>query len=126
MEKTIFDYINAVLFTKKKQEINTEDNIYNLYMLTRWISMYSPELCYYANETINKHTYKLFDNKQDQFDYILNILPKCPYKKISYIKKISKNTKAEKKDNVNKYIKDYAKNYEISEREIEMYLSATK
>ena len=53
MEKTIFDYINSILFSKKKIDINIEDNSFILYLFNRWASMYSPELCYYVNEVLN-------------------------------------------------------------------------
>ena len=127
MGKTIFDYINSILYSKKKFDINIEDKSFNLYMLNRWISMYSPELCYYINETSNKKIYDILPNITSQFNYLFNILPKLPYKKINYLKKsqIKKENNSKKNDNY-KYVKDYADNFELSQREIEMYLDMSK
>ena len=59
----IFQYINSLLFSKKKIDINCDDESqFNLFMVNRWTSMYSKELNEYVNETTNKY-WNLFDDK---------------------------------------------------------------
>lgn len=125
MEKTIFDYINSILFSKKKIDINIEDNSFILYLFNRWASMYSPELCYYVNEVLNKRIYNLFPTIVEQYNYVYNVIPKLKYNKINYIKKSIKQEKKPKLNEIN-LIKEYANNYELSQREIEMYLNMSK
>ena len=79
----IFDYIRSILFTKKKIEINNEENTFNLFLINRWISMYSPEMCFYINEIANKNLLKIFSSIQ-QYNYLFNIIYKMPYKKMNY------------------------------------------
>ena len=125
MEKTIFDYINSILFSKKKIDINIEDNSFILYLFNRWVSMSSPELCYYVNEVLNKRIYNLFPTIVEQYNYVYNVIPKLKYNKINYIKKPIKQEKKPKLNEIN-LIKEYANNYELSQREIEMYLNMSK
>ena len=92
---TIFDYLNSILYTKKKLELNCdEESQFNSFMCNRWISFYSPELCSFINETGNKHI-TLFLTKQEQYDYYSNVLPQLKFKKINYIKKVKKEDKTE-------------------------------
>lgn len=92
---TIFDYLNSILYTKRKIELNCdEESQFNSFMCNRWISFYSPELCSFINETGNKHV-TLFQSKQEQFDYYFNLLPTLKFKKINYIKKVKKEEEKE-------------------------------
>lgn len=112
MEETIFNYIDSIIHNKQKSShINEDETQFNLYMLNRWCSMTNPEIVNLINETGNKYG-KVFDSKQDQYDYIFNIYPKIKKKKIEYIKK----QKESKEENVN--IKYLAESYELSQREI--------
>ena len=117
MEETIFNYIDSVLFTKQKlNKLNEDETQFNLYMLNRWCSMYSPDITQIINETTNRYK-EIFSLKQDQYNYIFNILPKVKKKRIDYIKKVK--TEEEKKDD---NIPIIAKNLEISEREVKEYI----
>ena len=90
---TIFQYLNSILFSKKKIDINCDDESqFNLFMVNRWTSMYSSELANYINETSNKF-WNLFNDKQNQYNYVYNIIPKLRYKKLSYLKKTKKDKK---------------------------------
>ena len=115
MEKTIFDYINSLLYTKKKIDINIEDKSFILYLFNRWVSMYSPELCYYVNETLNKRLYEIFPNINEQYNYAYNILPKMYYKKINYIKKLKSNNDKSKLEKEHNTVKSYADDLELSQ-----------
>ena len=91
---TIFQYINSLLFSKKRIDMNCDDESqFNLFMLNRWTSMYSKELNEYVNETTNKY-WNLFDDKLSQYNYIYCILPKLKFKRLNYLKKIKKEKKS--------------------------------
>jgi hypothetical protein len=90
---TIFQYLNSLLYSKKKIDMNCDDESqFNLFMVNRWTSMYSKELCEYINETSNKF-WNLFDDKGNQYNYLYNLIPKLKYRKINYLKKIKKDKK---------------------------------
>lgn len=117
MEETIFNHIDSVLFTKQKlNKLNEDETQFNLYMLNRWCSMYSPDIARIINETTNKKM-EFLTLKQDQYNYIFNILPKVKKKRINYIKKIKNEENKEEND-----ISSYAKLLEISEREVKEYI----
>ena len=82
---TIFQYLNSILFSKKKIDLNCDDESqFNLIMINRWTSMYSKELIDYVNETTNKPS---------QFNYVYSVFPKLKFKKLNYLKKIKKEKK---------------------------------
>lgn len=117
MEETIFNYIDSVLFNKKRvNNINEGETQFNLFMVNRWCSMYSSDLVKILNETSNVYG-KTFLTKQEQYDFLLNILPKVKKKKINYIKK----NKEEKKEE-NTEIENIAKFSELSKREVNSYI----
>ena len=92
---TIFDNISALLIKKERLEINLEnEKDFSLYMVNRWLSMYSPEIATVLNSTINKW-WSIFATKQEQFDFLFTLLEKSRFKRITYLKK---GTKAKKKE----------------------------
>jgi len=114
---TIFDFINDVLFTKKKNTLQSldDENVFSPYMLNRWISMYSSAMTHDCN-TINKYL-GVFENKRDLFNLFVATFKKVPFKRINYIKKY----KEEKKEECEQ-LDLLAKSYELSKREIKQYL----
>lgn len=117
MDDTIFNYVDSVLFSKKKLNmINEGETQFSLYMLNRWCSMYSPDIAQIINETTNRYT-KAVTLKQDQYEFSYNILPKCKKVKINYLKK--NKVEKEIKENNSKTL---SKNLEISEREVLNYI----
>ena len=114
---TIFDILNDVLFTKKGNTLQNVDDesAFNMFMINRWVSMYSPNLAVVINNTTNR-LHSVFDTKQDYYKYISKVLPKVNRKHIAYIKKVKKDD-TEEIDN----IKILAKRLELSEREIKSY-----
>ena len=114
MDDTIFNFIDSVLFTKKKlNTINEGETQFNLYMLNRWCSMYSSDIAQILNETTNKYG-KLFQTKQEQYDFILNMLPRVKKKRLNYIKKVKEESKKEDTE-----LALIAKAMEMSKRELE-------
>jgi cell division protein FtsX len=118
MEETIFNFIDSVLFNKKKlNTINEGETQFNLYMLNRWSSMYSADIAQIINETTNLYG-KTFSSKQEQYEFALNLLPKVKKKRINYIKK-----NKEEKEELNIEVKLVANAMELSQREILEYIS---
>lgn len=95
---THFDILTSILSTKRELELGVEDEKeFSLYMLNRWISMYSPEKAILINSTINKW-WSIFETKQEQYDFLLNLIGTNKFKKIKYIKKAAKKAKTDKDD----------------------------
>jgi Mg/Co/Ni transporter MgtE len=118
MEETIFNFIDSVLFNKKKlNTINEGETQFNLYMLNRWSSMYSADIAQIINETTNLYG-KTFSSKQEQYEFALNLLPKVKKKRINYIKK-----NKEEKTEPDIQVKFIANAMELSQREILEYIS---
>lgn len=105
---TIFDYINSVLFDKEKVDVTDE---YNPYMLNRWLSMYSPDIAFIINETVNINQPII---EEDNYNYLFNLLPSRRKCRIAYIKKTKE--KVEKADESDVDVK--AKVQELSKREV--------
>lgn len=84
--------------------------------------MYSPEMCYFVNETSNFRIDKIFENKEEIYDFLLNTMPRLKYKKINYIKKPAKKTVSKNEEKELEKIEGFADNIELSQREIKEYL----
>ena len=90
---TIFDYLNSILFSKDKLELNCDDESqFSVFMVNRWSSFYSKEIAEYINQTSNVYT-GIYTSKQEQYDFLYNILPKIKFKRLNYVKKIKKEDK---------------------------------
>jgi hypothetical protein len=93
----LFQYLNGLLFSKKKADMNCDDESqFNMFMVNRWSSMYSKEMNEYVNETTNRY-WNLFNDKQSQYNYIYSVFPKLRFKRLNYIKK-TKKEKVKKED----------------------------
>jgi hypothetical protein len=119
----IFDYLNDILFTKRGNSLQNvdEESNFNMYMLNRWISMYSPNLAIVINSTTN-WMHSVFETKQQYYQFVSKVLPKVNRKRIHYIKKTKKEPTEQQEDN-NKLM---AKRLELSEREIKSYYELLK
>jgi len=76
--------------------------------------MHSPEFANFINETTNKYS-TIFDSRKELFDFYVSTFPKAEFKKINYIKKVTKEKDKKSTSNL------VAKSRELSVREIEMY-----
>ena len=115
----IFDIIGSILVNKKKIELNLDnEGEFNLYMTNRWLSMYSPTVAALLNDTVNKW-WPIFETKQQQYDFLYHLMPKCRFKRIQYIKKNKKEK--ESKDKQEDYSQLAAQGMCISTRELKMY-----
>ena len=114
---TIFDCINDILYTKKGKLIDNidDESALNMYMINRWVSMYSPGLAMVINNTTNWMS-SVFETKHDYYRFVSKVLPRVPRKRIHYIKKTKPET-TEQTDNTALL----AKRLELSEREIKSY-----
>ena len=91
MMNTVFDFIEAIIFTKNKDLIQSTDDEkeFSPFMVNRWVSMYSPEMAHVVNETTNRYS-GVFDSKKELFDFYVSVLPSVDFKRIKYIKKNKK------------------------------------
>ena len=120
---TIFDYLNDILFTKRGNSLQNvdEESGFNVYMLNRWISMYSPPLAIVINNTTN-WMHSVFETKQQYYQFVSKVLPRVNRKRIHYIKKAKNDDPEPATDNT----KLMAKRLELSEREIKSYYELLK
>jgi len=114
---TIFNIINSLFFSKKKIDINLDNETqFSPYMINRWVSMYSDEMLEVINNTSNRYG-SLFNTKEQQYNWYYYLFPKIRFKKIQYIKKNKAAKEEIKEDNLD----TIAKNKEISVRELKLY-----
>ncbi len=116
---TIFNYLNDILFKKTGNLLSNvdEESGFNLYMINRWASMYSANIATVINFTTNRYS-SIFDTKRESYNFLIKMLPKVGFRRINYIKKQSKK----QSDNA-VVIEQLAKTLELSEREINYYVS---
>jgi len=120
---TVFDFLNDIITTKKGNLLDNIDNEnqFNLYMICRWLSMYSPAYAQLINETVNQY-YTVFNTKQEWYDFLVKIIPRGHSRGIRYIKKQKKPPI----DNFKGIVKFLATRFELSQREITQYLESGK
>ena len=111
-----FQIINEVLFFKKEQTPNEDDlKLFAPFLINRYASMYSPELCEYINFMLNENN-KTNLTPMELYKLFHTIMPKLQYKKITYIKKVTKdnNVLTKKEQELQDKIKCIAYNKELS------------
>jgi hypothetical protein len=109
---TIFDYIKDIT-TYKKGNLPLEG--YIPFLINRWLSFVSPQICGAINESVNN-----LGNidKEQHYKLLLKLYPKSKVPFIQYIKKVKEEkTKEDDKTSL------LASNMEMSQREIRQYLS---
>ena len=116
----MFDYLNKILY--KSRTVDTEniaeDSEFQPFMIQRWCSMYSPQINTLLNQTSNR-VWPILNDKTAWFQYLHTIVPRCTFKRISYIKKKKEaSSHAEKKETIQKL----AERLEISSREVSQYV----
>lgn len=84
----IFDFLKGILFTKTPLPAHTveDEKGFDLYMVNRWCSMVDGDSAKIINETTNRFGLVL-GSKQDQYNFLKNVLPKYKFRKIEYIKR---------------------------------------
>jgi hypothetical protein len=83
----MFKAIDYLLFSKRKTELDNEIlEEFTPYMVNRYLSFYDESLVDYTNDTINTYG-NIFKNKEEQFQFYEQIIPKVKKRKINYIKK---------------------------------------
>ena len=118
---TFFNVLNDIVFYKKGDQLNNVDYYgdFSPFLINRWVSMYSPNMCRVINDTMNRY-HSLFEDKSQLYKLYINLLPKQPQKYIRYIKKVKKEESDEGEDD---QIELLAKSVELSKREINMYIA---
>jgi hypothetical protein len=89
----MFNILNDILYKKTGEYLYDTDSMseYSLYMMQRWISMYSNQPVEFLNSTTNI-MYGVLDN-QESYKFLLATLPKYKYSRIAYIKASEKTKK---------------------------------
>lgn len=84
----IFEIIDGIAFSKKKDIFTSPEaeGEYSPFIVNRWISMLDPIGAKIVNLTVNRKN-KLLDTPKDQYQMLMNVLPKFPKQRINYIKK---------------------------------------
>ena len=123
-----FQMINEVLFYKKEQIPNEDDlKLFAPFLINRYASMYSPEMCKYINFMLNENN-KINLTPMELYRLFHTIIPKLRYKKIAYIKKSAKNadTLTKKEQELQDKIKCIAYNKELSIKEVNNLIKFAK
>lgn len=123
-----FQMINEVLFYKKEQIPNEDDlKLFAPFLINRYASMYSPEMCKYINFMLNENN-KINLTPMELYRLFHTIIPKLRYKKIAYIKKSAKNTDTltKKEQELQDKIKCIAYNKELSIKEVNNLIKFAK
>ena len=117
----LFQMINELLFYKKEATINEDDlKLFAPFLVNRYASMYSPQMCEYINFMLNDNNLLLTLQPMELYNLFRIIIPKLKYKKIDYIKKATKEktSLAKKEQEQQDKIKCIAKNREMSISEL--------
>jgi len=113
----LFQYINNILFSKKKNLSSRENCSETLsgFMLNRWCSFYDKQNVAIINDACNKP--HLTEDPDLLTKFLMLFIPKKDYKKLNYIKKI-KSDKDESKQIISKIM-------QIGTRDAEIILKTT-
>lgn len=85
----IFDIIDGIAFSKKQTTTQAEDEkSYQPFLVNRWLSMLDGNAAKIVNETMNR--YGQVFNTEEQYNFLLNVLPRYKKQRINYIKRPSK------------------------------------
>jgi hypothetical protein len=120
---TIFDVIRNLFFKSKlKEDLNIDTlNVFQPYMINRWLSFYGKKQAVFTNDTLNKYS-NLFEDKLAAYKFYEQFIPKCSYKQISYVKK----KKADKESLDSEFIPLIANSLNISQREVKQSMDLYK
>ena len=115
----MFNHLNDILFDKTGNNLSNVDHEsdYNMYMINRWISMYSADTCNVINSTVN-WLHPIFETKQQHYTFLSKILPVYRKKFIQYIKK----NKEQDNNSDDEHINLLSKNLELSKKEVKYLL----
>lgn len=114
----MFNLLNKILFKTKQNIEASEKEEVQLFLIQRWCSMYSAELCNLLNQTSNKH-WPVLQDGNEWIEYLHCVIPRSKYKHIAYIKKKKSPDEVQKtKADVQKI----ANNLELSSRELNIYI----
>lgn len=116
----MFNHLNDIMFHKRGDQLNNVDHEadYNMYMINRWVSMYSADTCQVVNATVN-WLHPVFETKQQHYNFLCKVLPSYRKKYINYIKKHKSDEKqSDEPDNIDLM----SRSVELSRREVKYLL----
>lgn len=116
MSSTIFNYVDSILFDKQHlDDVKYDESQYNSYMVNRWCSMCTTDSAEIINASTNRY-WSVLNQRQDHYDFLLNLMPTQRKKRLAYIKKVKEESDKKSEDN----IKHIARSLELSVREVRM------
>lgn len=110
----LFNILKNIIQLKRPQRVNDEE-IVPVFMINRWLSMYSAEMAFYVNE-ISNHNILLFDDTNEYYEYLSHAIPAQRFRGINYIKK-QKNEPRKFSDEEENSIRSIQKQYFISKED---------
>jgi len=119
-QTTFFDNLKNIIYNKDKTLLESELDYKNfsLYMMNKWLSFYSNEMCSIINKLSNTNN-KVFDDNKYWYKFLFGVIPSLKYKRIEYIKK-----NKEKVDKISPEVLNFLANQmELSQREIREYVN---
>lgn len=113
----IFNFLSNILFTKKQPKLNCveQQGDYQPFIVNRWCSMLNKHTNTLINSTVNS-MYQVFESKDSHYKFLHYIIPRQRFAKINYIKKVKVEPKS------SEIVKKLARNLELSENEINLYI----
>ena len=116
----MFEHLNDILFHKQGDKLDNVDHEseYNMYMINRWISMYSDETCEIVNSTVN-WLHPVFETKTDHYKFMQQILPVYRKRFIQYIKRPKKDDEPNEDE---QNVELLSNGLELSKREVKYLL----
>ncbi len=118
----IFDIIKNILSKENDHLYNDpefNEGIQNNYMLTRWVSMTSVLNSFLLNETVNKMTHGISEDKETLYKLLYVLIDKSKQSRINYIKRDFKG----KDEDLEKILELYCNKLNISRKELLNYIN---
>lgn len=110
-----FDIVKDIVSTKGghlSNEPDFSDAVKSIYLLQRWVSMFSLQCSYLLSQTTNK-LYNGFDSSEELYKLLVTIMPKQEFYKFKYIKRDYKSNN-DINDQIYKYL-SFKRELSISE-----------
>jgi len=112
-----FDFVTNILFEKDKIDIDvTSAQIYSPYIVNRYVTFADTRHVSAINNSVNMYG-SVFSINVDHYNFLHALIPKTKRKYINYTKKIKKDKKI---------YEQVCKQYELSQREVDLYSETFK
>ena len=116
---TFFDNLKNIIYNKDRSLLEGELDYKNfsLYMINKWISFYSNEMCGIINKLSNTSN-KVFDDNKYWYKFLFGVIPTLRYRRINYVRR-----NIDKPNKVSIEVLSFLANQmELSQREVSEYV----